>query len=77
MRQQRLLFGKKKSVWCVNQGSLQVLVPAGRNVPQLIGETNIVASGMPESDIKTICKKCVIHQNVVLFTQKYFAANHM
>lgn len=44
MRQQRLLFGKKK-VWCVTQGSLQVLVPAGRNVPQLIGETNIVASG--------------------------------
>lgn len=76
MRQQRLLFGKK-IVWCVNRGSLQVLVPAGRNVPQLIGETNIVASGMPESDIKTICKKCVIHQNVVLFTQKYFAANHM
>lgn len=64
-------------MWCVTQGSLQVLVPAGRNVPQLIGETNIVASGMPESDIKTICKKCVIHQNVVLFTQKYFAANHM
>lgn len=76
MRQQRLLFGKKK-VWCVNRGSLQVPVPAGRNVPQLIGETNIVASGMPESDIKTICKKCVIHQNVVLFTQKYLAANHM
>lgn len=64
-------------MWCVTQGSLQVLVPAGRNVPQLIGETNILASGMPESDIKTICKKCVIHQNVVLFTQKYFAANHM
>lgn len=48
----------------MNQGSLQVLVPAGRNVPQLIGETNIVATGMPESDIKTICKKCVTHQNV-------------
>lgn len=64
-------------MWCVTQGSLQVLVPAGRNVPQLIGETNIVASGMPESDLKTICKKCVTHQNVVLFTQKYLAANHM
>lgn len=64
-------------MWCVTQGSLQVLVPAGRNVPQLIGETNIVASGMLESDIKTICKKCVTHQNVVLFTQKYLAANHM
>lgn len=57
----------------MNQGSLQVPVPAG----QLIGETNIVATGMPESDIKTICKKCVTHQNFVLFTQKYLAANHM
>lgn len=80
MRQERLLFGKKKkkkkNVWCVNRDSLQVQAPVGRNVPQLIGETNIVASGMPESDIKTICKKCVTRQNEVVFTLKYLAANN-
>lgn len=69
MRQQRLLFGKKK-VWCVNRGSLQVPVPAGRNVPQLIGETNIVATGMPESDIKTICKKCVTHIKILFYLRR-------
>lgn len=76
MRQERLLFGKKKKKEkkCVVCESRLTPGPGARW--KECGETNIVASGMLESDIKTICKKCVTRQNVVVFTLKYLAANN-